>query len=107
MIKSLKVFQAALLAIVIVSLAACGPAATPTAAPTTAPQPTTPPAAPTDTAAPEATTATTVELTLGSWRTDDAEAWGKILDAFTAKNPNIIVKFDPTNPPDYNVTLCM
>jgi raffinose/stachyose/melibiose transport system substrate-binding protein len=105
MIKNLKAFQAVLLAIVILSLAACGPAVTPTAAPTTAPEPTTPPAAPTDTTEPEPTTAAVVELTLGSWRTDDAEAWGKILDAFSAKNPNIKIKFDPTNPPDYNATL--
>src|SRR5688572_23146180 len=82
MIKSSKVFQAVLLTVVIISLAACAPA-TPTAAPTSAP----------------------VSLTMGSWRTDDAEAWGKILTAFNAKYPNITVKFDPTNPPDYNATL--
>jgi raffinose/stachyose/melibiose transport system substrate-binding protein len=28
-----------------------------------------------------------------------------ILAAFTAENPGITVKFDPTNPPDYNTTL--
>jgi len=44
-------------------------------------------------------------LTLGSWRTDDADAWAKILTAFNAKYPNITVKFDPTNPTDYNTTL--
>jgi raffinose/stachyose/melibiose transport system substrate-binding protein len=36
---------------------------------------------------------------------DDADAWGKILVAFNQKYPNITVKFDPTNPTDYNATL--
>ncbi|MCC6260491.1 MAG: extracellular solute-binding protein [Anaerolineales bacterium] len=46
-----------------------------------------------------------VTLTLGSWRTDDVAAWEAITTAFHAKYPNITVKFDPTNPPDYNATL--
>lgn len=53
----------------------------------------------------EAPAAEPVALTLGSWRTDDADAWAKILDAFHTKYPSITVKFDPTNPPDYNATL--
>ncbi|RLD03047.1 MAG: carbohydrate ABC transporter substrate-binding protein [Chloroflexi bacterium] len=53
----------------------------------------------------EAPVAEAVELTLGSWRVDDVDAWDAILAAFTAENPNIIVNFDPTNPPDYNATL--
>src|SRR5882672_8411570 len=77
-------------------LAACG---SPAPVATEAPAATQAPAA---TAAPAAEP---VALTLGSWRTDDAEAWGKILDAFHAKYPNITVKYDPTNPPDYNATL--
>lgn len=44
-------------------------------------------------------------LTLGSWRTDDAKQMADILDAFHKANPDITVKFDPTNPPDYNATL--
>lgn len=98
-----------MLLIVAVSLAACG-APTPTATPEqpAAPVDTVAPAAPANTEAPAATVAPAAEavtLTLGSWRVDDAEAWGKILDAFHAKYPNITVKFDPTNPPDYNATL--
>ncbi len=99
MTKSLKVLQTLLFAVVIISLAACG------AQPATS---TTEPAMPTDTVVAPADTqapAQEVTLTLGSWRTDDAEAWAKILTAFHDKNPNITVKFDPTNPPDYNATL--
>ncbi len=46
-----------------------------------------------------------VELTLGSWRTDDVDQMGRILSAFHEEHPNIRVNFDPTNPPDYNATL--
>ena len=98
-----------MLLIVAVSLAACGtPAPTATPEQPAAPADTQAPAAPANTEAPAATVAPAAEavtLTLGSWRVDDAEAWGKILDAFHAKYPNITVKFDPTNPPDYNATL--
>ena len=80
-----------LFVIVAVALAACGAPATPVA-----------PTVPVATTAPEVKPVT---LTLGSWRVDDAEAWAKILEAFHAKYPNITVKFDPTNPPDYNATL--
>ncbi len=45
------------------------------------------------------------ELVLGSWRVDDVAPMEKILAAFTAEHPDITVKFDPTNPPDYNATL--
>jgi raffinose/stachyose/melibiose transport system substrate-binding protein len=45
------------------------------------------------------------ELVMGSWRVDDVAAMEKILAAFTASHPDITVKFDPTNPPDYNATL--
>jgi len=44
-------------------------------------------------------------LTLGSWRTDDVAKVANIIAAFNKANPNIKVKFDPTNPPDYNATL--
>ena len=46
-----------------------------------------------------------VSLTFGSWRTDDVEKVGAIIAAFNKTNPNIEIKFDPTNPPDYNATL--
>ena len=46
-----------------------------------------------------------ITLTLGSWRVDDVAAWEAINAAFHEKYPNITVKFDPTNPPDYNATL--
>ncbi len=46
-----------------------------------------------------------VELVMGSWRTDDVAQMETILAAFNASHPNISVKFDPTNPPDYNATL--
>lgn len=44
-------------------------------------------------------------LTLGSWRTDDVAKVNNIIAAFNKTYPNIKVKFDPTNPPDYNATL--
>jgi raffinose/stachyose/melibiose transport system substrate-binding protein len=44
-------------------------------------------------------------LTLGSWRTDDVTKVGNIITAFNKAYPNIKIKFDPTNPPDYNATL--
>lgn len=47
----------------------------------------------------------TVTLTLGSWRVDDAAAWEAINAEFSKDHSGIVVKFDPTNPPDYNATL--
>ena len=44
-------------------------------------------------------------LTLGSWRVDDVEAVKKLTTAFTKRYPNIEIKFNPTNPPDYNAVL--
>ena len=46
-----------------------------------------------------------VELTLGSWRADDVAQMTTLLAAFNQKYPNISIKFDPTNPPDYNAAL--
>lgn len=46
-----------------------------------------------------------VSLTFGSWRTDDVAKLSAIISAFNASNPDIQIKFDPTNPPDYNATL--
>jgi len=73
------------------------------AAPVTAP-------AASDAAAPAASDAAApaadaIELVLGSWRVDDVAQMETILAAFTAENPGNTVKFDPTNPPDYNTTL--
>jgi len=44
-------------------------------------------------------------LTIESWRTGDETAWDAIIKAFEAANPDITVKFQPTNPPDYNAAL--
>ena len=41
-------------------------------------------------------------LTLGSWRKDDVEQIGYILKKFNEKHPDIIIKFDPTEPAQYN-----
>lgn len=46
-----------------------------------------------------------VSLTFGSWRTDDTDEINTLIAAFNKTNPNIEIKFDPTNPPDYNATL--
>ncbi len=100
-----------LLLVIILLLAGCAAPAAP-AAP--AGEAAAPASEATAEAAAEATTETTeaapasgeaVELTIGSWRTDDVEQMNKILAKFHEENPNITVKFDPTNPPDYNATL--
>ncbi|POR03620.1 sugar-binding protein [Alkalispirochaeta sphaeroplastigenens] len=46
-----------------------------------------------------------VGLTLGSWRTDDVQQINRLIAAFNEEHPNIAIRFDPTNPPDYNATL--
>lgn len=69
-------------------------------APPTAPAPAEQPAAP---AAPPA--AQEVTLTMGSWRVDDVAQMNAIIAEFNKVYPNIKIKFDPTNPPDYNATL--
>jgi raffinose/stachyose/melibiose transport system substrate-binding protein len=46
-----------------------------------------------------------VELTMGSWRTDDVAQMETIIARFNETHPNIQINFDPTNPPDYNATL--
>lgn len=46
------------------------------------------------------------DLTIESWRNDDAEIWKtKIIPAFEAKNPDIKVDFSPTAPKEYNAAL--
>ncbi|HRI55941.1 MAG TPA: extracellular solute-binding protein, partial [Anaerolineae bacterium] len=77
--------------------AAPAPAEQPAAAtPATADQPT---------AEPAPASGETVNLTMGSWRVDDVAQINAILDEFHKAYPNITIKFDPTNPPDYNATL--
>lgn len=61
--------------------------------------------APAEEAAPAEASGEAVELVMGSWRVDDVAQMETILAAFTAEHPNITVKFEPTNPPDYNAAL--
>ena len=44
-----------------------------------------------------------VELTMGSWRTEDIEQWDAILTVFHAENPNI--HFEPTLNTEYNTQI--
>jgi len=46
-----------------------------------------------------------VQLTMGSWRTDDVEQMNRLLNEYKKVAPNVTIKFQPTNPPDYNATL--
>src|SRR5581483_9592418 len=46
-----------------------------------------------------------VTLVIESWRTGADAVWDQIIAAFKADNPDIDVKFQPTNPPDYNAAL--
>ena len=43
-----------------------------------------------------------VTLTMGSFRTDDIDAWNEIIPQFEAEHPNIKVAYDPTNNEEYN-----
>ena len=47
-----------------------------------------------------------VNLTLASWRADDVAQWDVLLADYKANvAPNVTIKFQPINPPDYNTTL--
>lgn len=46
-----------------------------------------------------------IVLTMGSWRADDAVQVNKMLAEYSRLTPNIEIRFQPTNPPDYNATL--
>ncbi|MEX2415572.1 MAG: extracellular solute-binding protein [Paenibacillaceae bacterium] len=46
-----------------------------------------------------------VKLTIGSWRTEDTEAYNKIIAEFTKSNPNIEIEFKPTKNTEYNTVL--
>lgn len=50
-------------------------------------------------------TGETVELTMGSWRTDDVEQMNALLAEYKKVAPNVTITFQPTNPSDYNSTL--
>jgi len=64
------------------------------------------PAAPAESApAPEASGDDAVELTMGSWRADDVEQMNNLLAEYNKLVPNVTIRFQPTNPPDYNATL--
>ena len=84
-----------LLVILALVLSACAPTAVPAAAP----------AAESGAAAAAPATGEAVELTMGSWRVDDVAQMEAILAKFNEAYPDITIKFDPTNPPDYNATL--
>lgn len=47
----------------------------------------------------------TVELTMGSWRTDDVVQMNNLLAKYKEVAPNVTITFQPTNPADYNATL--
>ncbi len=87
------------LAVVLALLvASCAPPATP------APAPAQQPAAPAE-QPPAPAAEPEVTLTMGSWRVDDVAQMNAIIAEFNKVYPNIKIKFDPTNPPDYNATL--
>ncbi|MCS7463735.1 extracellular solute-binding protein [Paenibacillus doosanensis] len=46
-----------------------------------------------------------VKLTMGSWRTEDKEAYEKIIKEFQKNNPNIEIAFNPTKNTEYNTVL--
>ncbi len=46
-----------------------------------------------------------INLTLGSWRTDDVAQINALLEEYKKVAPNVNIEFQPTNPPDYNATL--
>jgi raffinose/stachyose/melibiose transport system substrate-binding protein len=46
-----------------------------------------------------------VELVMGSWRTEDIEQWGAILEVFHAAHPEIRVSFEPTLNTEYDAQL--
>ena len=46
-----------------------------------------------------------VELTMGSWRTEDIEQWDAIIAAFNEQHPNIQISFEPTLNTEYDSSL--
>ena len=47
----------------------------------------------------------TIELTMGSWRTDDVAQMNALLAEYKTVAPNVNITFQPTLPADYNATL--
>lgn len=98
-----------ILAIVLaaVPLSACQPAspATPAPAQNEAPAENKPAEAAPAPVKEEAPAGAPVELTLSSWRPDDTAAMNKLLDEYKKVAPNVTIKYQPINPPDYNATL--
>ncbi len=94
-------------ALLAMTLAACGQAATPQ--PTAAPQEeaaTQAPAEATEAPTEEATQAPepekNVTLTVWSWRTEDEEAYNEIFDVYEKEHPGVTVEFVPFVATDYN-----
>src|SRR5690625_3439226 len=46
-----------------------------------------------------------VELTIGSWRTEDVAQYEKVIEKFNEKYPNIKLTFNPTKNTEYNTIL--
>jgi raffinose/stachyose/melibiose transport system substrate-binding protein len=80
----------------------CAPPAAPAPA---APPPAQEPAPVQQPAEPAPVADQAVSLTMGSWRVDDVTQINNIIAEFNKVYPNITIRFDPTNPPDYNATL--
>lgn len=47
------------------------------------------------------TAALATDLVMGSWRTEDIDAWNRILAAFHARHPEINIRFEPTVNTEY------
>jgi raffinose/stachyose/melibiose transport system substrate-binding protein len=47
----------------------------------------------------------TIVLTMGSWRADDVAQMNRLLAEYRKIKPTVEIRFQPTNPPDYNATL--
>lgn len=46
-----------------------------------------------------------VQLTMGSWRTEDVDKYKKVIEKFNEKHPNIEIKFSPSKNTEYNTIL--
>ena len=49
--------------------------------------------------------AASVELRMGSWRADDVAQMNNLLAEYNKLVPDVTIRFQPVNPPDYNATL--
>lgn len=89
----------AILATAAVAVTACSSGASGTQAPGATGAPGSAPASA------QPATGPATELTVWSWRVEDKDAYKKMFDAFTAKNPNITVKFETTVDTEYETKL--